>query len=411
MARQLARRQRSYSMTDIDMAQGLSSDVDSYCIRLCKHHPIAPQHPDGNATKHLQSLSEFVKAVAGGLSRLTFPRTQQQYASVHALMISWEDDDLGTEADVQRLQCLFETTYGVSTTHFKIPSSKEPEFDLDVVIASTKDLCGRKDDGLLVVYYGGHGEIDRSTQHSIWKAWKFPPKHASAASSPQIDWTELQQSVFKSKGDVLFILDCCYASGAVQTFDQKYNFQQNQKRQRNLLLASGNDKASNQNTFTKAIIYELEDLETPSCTVYSLHHRIVENRSFHQWTTAPIHIGERCIVLAPLPIPGAPTTSGQQQLVLREESMLQVKSRCRILVSVTLTELGTQSPRDAWVEWFRDHAPGNIVAIEFLDIIKPVAALSSNSAYLIFTLPVSVWNAMTPNDAIKFLSVVYSENR
>lgn len=134
------------------------------------------------------------------------------------------------------------------------------------------------------------------------------------------------------------------------------------------------------------------------------------NKAIHQWTTAPIHIGEQSIVLAPLPLPEVPSPTDQQQVVLREESLLQTKSRCRILISVTLTEFGTQSPGDAWVEWFRDHAPANIAAIDFLDVVRPVAALSSNSDYLIFRLPVSVWNAMTPNPAIKFLSIVYSDN-
>lgn len=264
MARQIVLRQRSCSTTDIGMAQGSPSDLDSYYVQPCKHHPVAPQYPDGNATQHLQNLSEFVKAVAEGLSRLTFPRPEQPYASVHALMISWEDDDLGTEADIQRLQCLFETKYRFSTTHFKIPSSRNPEIDLDLAIAKTKALYGREDDGLIILYYGGHGEIDRTTQHSVWKAWKFPPKHVHAASSPQIDWTEVQENVLKSRGDVLFILDCCYASGAVQNFDQKYGVYQNQKRQRNFLLACGNEKASNQNTFTKAVILRVG---TPRHTV------------------------------------------------------------------------------------------------------------------------------------------------
>jgi hypothetical protein len=62
------------------------------------------------------------------------------------------------------------------------------------------------------------------------------------------------------------------------------------------------------------------------------------------------------------------------------------------------------------VEWIRDHAPANIAAFDFLDIIHPIAALSTNSEFLILTLPVSVWNAMTPNPAVKFQSIVYSQN-
>ena len=162
----------------------------------------------------------------------------------------------------------------------------------------------------------------------------------------------------KSKGDLLFILDCCYAAGALQK-----SLQRNGGR-RNFLLASGNDKASNTNTLTKAILYELEDLAGQFCAIYSLHCRLVENRSIHQWSTAPIYIGEKRIGLAPLPDPTVSTSCDSQQLVQADEAMLREKSRCRVLVSVTLTEIGTQSARDAWVEWIRDNAPPNIAAFE-----------------------------------------------
>ncbi|KAM0691578.1 hypothetical protein Q7P36_007777 [Cladosporium allicinum] len=205
------------------------------------------------------------------------------------------------------------------------------------ILVTTKRLHGRNEDGLLIVCYGGHGEIDKSTQHSIWKAWKFPPRRDSPAVSPRVDWSELQEGLMKSKGDLLFILDCCYAAGALQKSPQGNGGR------RNFLLASGNDKASNTNTLTKAILYELEDLAgQPS----------------------PIHIGEKRIVLAPLPDPTVSTSSDSQQLVQTDEAMLRKNSQCRVLVSVTLTEIGTQSARDAWVEWIRDNAPPNIAAFE-----------------------------------------------
>jgi hypothetical protein len=386
-------------MSNTGSAASPKFESEPDCPWPCKHHPFAPQYPYGNVTPHLETISEFVTAVAEGLSRVAFPRSQQQYSKVHVLLISWVEDDLGTAEDLLHLKQIFEDTYNFSTNHFKVPS-EDPEFFLDEIIASTKAAHGRNDDGLLIIYYGGHGEIDKSTQHSIWKAWKFPPKRDSAASSPQLDWSDLQDSVMKSKGDVFFILDCCYAAGAVQKSVQRRNF----------LLASGNDKASNVNTLTKAIIYELKKLNARPCTVFSLHYQLVANRSIHKWNTVPIHIGERRIVLAPLADPAASTSSESQELALVDQEIIKNEPMCRVLVAVTLTRIGLPSAQDAWVEWIRDHAPPNIVAVEFLDIVAPVAALSTDSNFLILTLPVSVWNAMTPNGAIKFLSIVYSPN-
>lgn len=390
---------RSYSMTDAESAGDLGLLFEPDCPWPCRHHPVAPQYPNGNATPHLETFSEFVKAVATGLSRVVFPRSQQQYSSVHVLMISWEEDDIGTETDLLLLKQIFEQTYRYSTNHCKLPS-EDPDIYLEKVISETKWEHGRDENGLLIIYYGGHGEIDKSTQHSIWKAWKSPPRNDSPPSSPKLDWSDLQGGVLKCRGDVFFILDCCYAAGAMQVSAQRRNF----------LLASGNDKASNQNTLTKAIIYELKELRGRPCTVFSLHYCLVANRLIHQWITVPIHIGEKRIILAPLDVSTTQTSSQSQQLISIDEEIAQEEPRCRILVSVTLTTFGIQSARDAWVEWIRDHAPPNIAAFDFLDIASPIAGLSTNSDYLIFTLRVPVWNAMTPNAAIKFLSIVYSQD-
>jgi len=262
-------------MTDIGMAHGLGSESEFHCVQPCKHHPIAPQYPNGNTNKHLQDFSDFVKTVAEGVLRVTFLRLEQRYSSVHVLMISWADDDLGTGKEIRELQTIFEDGHRFSTTEVRIPSNDAPEFDLEDVLTSTKSQHGRSEDGLLIIYYGGHSEIDKRTQHSIWKAWRFQPLGASATTSPWVDWSELQSMVMNAKGDILFILDCCYASGAVQDFPRKY------KGQRHFLLSSGNEKASNQNTLTKALIYELKALGMRPCTVFTVHTKLLRNRSIH----------------------------------------------------------------------------------------------------------------------------------
>lgn len=393
-------------------------DCNLHCRRALSRcnqvliHPIAPQYPNGNATEHLPNISAFLKQVADGLSRITFPRPQHRYSSVHVLLISWADDDLGTAADIVLLQRIFQESYRFSATHFKIPTSNEPDFDLDEILSKTRNQYGRNEDGLLIIHYGGHSEIDKRTQHSIWKAWKSKPIGGSTTISPLLDWSELQNNIMKSKGDVLFILDCCYASGAMDSFERKRNGQ------RHFLLASGNDKSSNENTLTKGLIYELTELKAQPCTIFSLHTRLLENRTVHKWITAPIFTGmangDTGIVLAPLPDHEASTSGDPSTPVSPEEDLALLKSTTRVLVSITLTEGVKQHSADSWLAWFRDHAPPSIAGISFPELIPqiatPNAVFSSDSIYMIFSLPVSVWNAMEPNDAIKFLSIVYSAN-
>ncbi|KAM0721486.1 hypothetical protein Q7P37_002410 [Cladosporium fusiforme] len=385
------------TMTNIDISHDLSLEQESYCAQPCKHHPVAPQYPNGNSTEHLQDLPEFVRTIAAALSRVVLPRPQHQYSRVHALMISWEDDDLGTETDIRHLQRIFENSYRFTTEHFKL-SSNNPEY-LEKILVDTKFEHGMNDDGLLIIYYGGHGAVDKRTQHSVWKAWKQAPRGTSAGSSPELDWSRLHDRLESAKGDVLFILDCCYAAVAVN------NSTQRQIDGQSFLVASADDKASNENSLTRAIIRELEILDKRSITVFSLHANIMANQSIHKWITAPIHIGETRILLAPLPDAAAPNSP----VASFEQDLDQLKSDCRILVAVALKETGAVSAEDVWVEWFRN-APPEIASIDFRDIITPVAAHTSNSYHLIFTLPVSVWNAMTPNPAIQFLSIVYTGN-
>ncbi|KAL1589058.1 hypothetical protein WHR41_01897 [Cladosporium halotolerans] len=396
----------------MDNAQALNAD--SECAQPCMHHPIAPQYPNGT------DLSEFVKTVAEGLERIAFPRPQQRYSSVYVLMISWEDDDLGTAREIAKLKDIFEEDYRYSTRHYEIPSHKkispgsEPSWELEEVLVQTRNKHGRDEDGLLIIYYGGHGEVSKRSQHSIWKAWKSQPIGDKVPpTSPEIDWSESQAMIMGAKAEILFVLDCCYASASVRDFGQRY------RGRRELLLASGNDKASNENTLTKALIYELQDLDASPCTVSSLHARLLQNQSKHSLKPAPIYtcmVGAKAgIVLAPLPDPNAPTSSTPQGTVIPHADRKTLSSPCRVLISVSLIEIGGQSIRETWMEWFRDHAPPNVGAVNLfpLDVtqlIRPVATFNSNSSYLIFSLPVSVWNVMNPNPAINLLSLVRSDN-
>lgn len=414
----LAHRPRSYSMTHINHAQALNAD--SECAQPCMHHPIAPQYPNGNAVKHLADLSEFVNIVAEGLGKIAFPRPQQRYSSVHVLMISWEDDDLGTAREIATLKGIFEEDYRYSTRHYEIPSYKnlrpgrEPSWELEGVLLQTRNEHGWDEDGLLIIYYGGHGEVSKRSQHSIWKAWKSQPiGDRVPPKSPEIDWSESQAMIMGAKAEILFVLDCCYASASVRDFGQRY------RGRRELLLASGNDKASNENTLTKALINELLDLGASPCTVSSLHAKLLQNQSNHNLKPAPIYtcmVGAKAgIVLAPLPDPNAPASSTPQGLVIPHADQKTLLLPCRVLISVSLTEIGGQSIRETWMEWFRDHAPPNVGAVNFYplevtQLMEPVATFDSNSSYLIFSLPVSIWNVMTPNPGISLLSIVRSGN-
>jgi hypothetical protein len=81
------------------------------------------------------------------------------YKSVHALLLVFEDDDLGTSHEVDQLFQVFKNDLHVTTSKkFRIPS-KTPFAVLEKLLCDWKAKYSRPE-SLLIVYFGGHGYQD-----------------------------------------------------------------------------------------------------------------------------------------------------------------------------------------------------------------------------------------------------------
>lgn len=86
-------------------------------------------------------------------------RTSYAYKEIHALILCWEEDDLGCEAEALRLKGVFDDRFHITSTRYvSIPSTQPYGF-------VESELCDFKRDhsckeNLLIVYYGGHGGLD-----------------------------------------------------------------------------------------------------------------------------------------------------------------------------------------------------------------------------------------------------------
>jgi hypothetical protein len=241
----------------------------------------------------------------------------------------------------------------------------------------------------------------KSNKHSIWKAWQFQPI-GGAAFSPSVDWTVLQDRVMNAKGDVLFILDCCYAASMVH---------KSHTGGRELLLASGKtDRASNQNTFTKALIREIKELQGQPCTVKMLHHLLLEHQSQHNLDPSPLFDcmseTQSGIVLASLEKDSATTSLALKQSTIKSLSNPQ----CRVLISLSLTNLEKKPISEVWLEWFKKYAPPEIAGVDIALLVTPEAAYEANSSLLLVTMPTALWNTLPHHPAICFVSEVRSNN-
>ena len=107
----------------------------------------------GSAGKEIEP-DHYEETISSKLSHYQ-PRRIQRYASANVLLLTWKDDDIGVEGEVNQLGDMFKTTFNYSIWPFKIPSER-PGFKLaDFILKAVSSFGG--EDGLLIVYYGGHG--------------------------------------------------------------------------------------------------------------------------------------------------------------------------------------------------------------------------------------------------------------
>lgn len=114
-------------------------------------------------------LDAFVEAANRALLS-AYPKPQDnsrpRYCKVSALLIQWEEDDLGVFTELEKLHDILEKVYGYECGKiFKIP-----EDDSETALFTRIQLFIKNaaPDELLIVYYGGHSD-DSHPEHSVWR--------------------------------------------------------------------------------------------------------------------------------------------------------------------------------------------------------------------------------------------------
>lgn len=91
-----------------------------------------------------------------------------RYTSVKALLLSWEEDDLGVIKEIRRLRCVLENKYHYDVRTYEIPSRKPDIAIKGQVLEFLKD---DDEDTLMIVYYGGHARRgDQTSEGPLWLA-------------------------------------------------------------------------------------------------------------------------------------------------------------------------------------------------------------------------------------------------
>lgn len=167
-----------------------------------EHHNIEGWNKDKQ-----QTLDTKVQSLLGG-------NRDTDYDDVMVLILYWKDgDDPGFKAEADKLQRFFEENFrDYLVERFEIPSERSylklGEF------LSNRLLLPNSRRSLTIIHYGGHGDEDQDNgrRRCVWAA--------KDVHGPTLDWFELQPNLGHAKGDVLLLLDCCYAAQAARSAER-----------------------------------------------------------------------------------------------------------------------------------------------------------------------------------------------
>lgn len=111
-------------------------------------------HDTSSAAFHIADFSSLLSHLTDAVAAAWPDRLTARYGKVKVLLMSWERDDLGVEAEIRPLEAVLRGLYHYDTEMWKIPS-KRPAVELSRKIADLVDAYGREGN-LLIFYYAGH---------------------------------------------------------------------------------------------------------------------------------------------------------------------------------------------------------------------------------------------------------------
>ncbi|CAG7566476.1 unnamed protein product [Fusarium equiseti] len=166
--------------------------------------PPLSTHDTEKAQHHMKNFNRFIEDLQAS-ARKAFPNSPySRYSDVQVLLIQWDEDELQVELELDELEKVFRKQYGFATQTFLIPTANSHR-KLNQKVLSFVDQ-NEDEDTLLIVYYGGHGSINKARQ-STWHC----TRDRTYAS---VEWSAIQKLFETAQCDVLLLLDCCAAASA-----------------------------------------------------------------------------------------------------------------------------------------------------------------------------------------------------
>lgn len=118
--------------------------------------------------EHIPNIEKFAEDLQVAINAAWPTRNESRYKSVNALLLSWEDDNLGVEREIKRLGHVFSNLYRFNVQEFRIPRKTPGRATISQV---STFLEKDAHDNLFIVYYAGHARLSHQTNEPpIWAA-------------------------------------------------------------------------------------------------------------------------------------------------------------------------------------------------------------------------------------------------
>jgi hypothetical protein len=122
---------------------------------------LSRTHDISETEYHVSTIEDVGASLESAIQAVWSDRDKIRYSRVLVLLLSWEEDDLGVESELNRLQEVFVGIYHFTVERFRIPSLKSAiEVHRRVMEFVGKDEV----ETLRILYYGGHARrLEQST--------------------------------------------------------------------------------------------------------------------------------------------------------------------------------------------------------------------------------------------------------
>lgn len=122
-------------------------------------------HDISRISYHIKDLETFGETLTRAAAAAFPNQGKTRYRNVYVLLLCWEEDNLGVAVELQELDEVLSQTYHFQTQAWRIPSANAH----NALAFQLMDFLRNHDDreNLLMIYYGGHGEMNDDRQ-CVW---------------------------------------------------------------------------------------------------------------------------------------------------------------------------------------------------------------------------------------------------